>query len=179
MQKAGGGSSSIAMGSPKMNNLLPQGSERVGDGREPKQQHNQGLLAYQTGGQGSGAGNAALKTPKPRQKPQLPQPINTENPAAPYDFYRTGSGGAPGGFLPQQPNSTKAVSGYGQQISSGRGTFHTSSSQTRADASGSTGSGQQPQQHAAQRPPPASSIYQPQGQPMRHNSRKQIGPRSE
>lgn len=37
MQKAGGGTSSIAMGSPKMNNLLPQGSERVGDGREPKQ----------------------------------------------------------------------------------------------------------------------------------------------
>ena len=140
-------------------------------------------MAYQTGPQGSGPGNASLKTPKPRQKPQLPQPINTENAAAPYDFYRTASAAGssgPGGFLPQQPNSTKAASGYGQQISSGRNAFQTSNSQTRAADSGQLANTSQPhQQNSAQRPPPASSMYQPQGQQMRHGSRKQIGSRGE
>lgn len=152
------------MGSPKRNNLLPPGSERVSDGREPKQQHGAGLMAYQAPGQAAGPASASLKTPKPRQKPQLPQPINTENSAAPFDFYRTGPGPAaagPGGFLPQQPNSTKAVSGYSQQISSGRNTFHTSSSQTRPESASAPSQQQQP--NAAPRPPPASGVYQPQG----------------
>ena len=148
-------------------------------------------MAYQTGGAGSGPGGRSLKTPKPRQKPQLPQPVNAESGSpAPYDFYRTGTNngaGATGGFLPQQPNSTKAASGYAQQIQSGRNTFHQSNSQTRADASSaqanaSTVPGQQqqnPARESAQRPPTVNSIYHAQGQPMRHNARKQAVQRSD
>jgi hypothetical protein len=66
MQKAGGSASVAVMSSPKRNNLLPPGSERVSDGREPKQQQNQGLVAYQTAAQATGPASASLKTPKPR-----------------------------------------------------------------------------------------------------------------